>query len=242
MRGPVRWVLWDVKDTLLRVRRSVGEQYCSEASRLGLDLPPSQVEAAFKQAYRRQSKLYPNYGMAQGLGGHRWWVAVVKDTFSQCGVQDSTMLDKLSFNLYHNFKHAENWEVFPDSDRTLRSCIAMGLKLGVVSNFDNRLEGILHSCGLLPHFSFLLTSEGAKVAKPDAGIFHQALNRCGEPASHVSHVGDHYVNDYLTARSLGIRGYLLDRDNNTHHPDVPSRHILSSLDELPAILEQIAER
>lgn len=118
----------------------------------------------------------------------------------------------------------------------------MGLKLGVVSNFDNRLEGILHSCGLLPHFSFLLTSEGAKVAKPDAGIFHQALNRCGEPASHVSHVGDHYVNDYLTARSLGIRGYLLDRDNNTHRHDVPSRHILSSLDELPAILEQIAER
>lgn len=114
----------------------------------------------------------------------------------------------------------------------------MGLKLGVVSNFDNRLEGILHSCGLLPHFSFLLTSEGAKVAKPDAAIFHQALQHCGAPASSVAHVGDHYVNDYLTARSLGISGYLLDRQSSTQHADVPPQHKLSSLDELPALLEQ----
>ncbi|KAL2090967.1 hypothetical protein ACEWY4_013230 [Coilia grayii] len=241
MRGPVRWVLWDVKDTLLKVRRSVGEQYCGEASRLGLELPPSQVEAAFRQAYRRQAKLYPNYGTAQGLGGHRWWVAVVKDTFGQCGVKDSATLEKLSYNLYHNFKNAENWEVFPDSDRTLQRCVAMGLKLGVVSNFDSRLEGILNACGLLPHFSFLITSEGAKVAKPDAAIFQQALQQCGTPASRVAHVGDHYVNDYLTARSLGLHGILLDRDGASQHLDVPPRHRLSSLDELPALLEKHAE-
>lgn len=133
-------------------------------------------------------------------------------------------------------------QVFPDSERTLRSCTDMGLKLGVVSNFDNRLEGILRACGLLSHFSFLVTSEGAKVAKPDAAIFHQALQRCGDPASSVAHVGDHYVNDYLTARSLGLLGLLLDREGSTLHlDDVPARHRLSSLDELPALLQKRAE-
>ncbi|XP_028825837.1 haloacid dehalogenase-like hydrolase domain-containing protein 3 [Denticeps clupeoides] len=235
---PVRWVLWDVKDTLLKVRLSVGEQYCSEARRAGLALHPAQLHAAFRQAYRQQAALHPNYGVAQGLGGERWWVAVVRSTFARCGVHDASVLDHLATRLYHNFKRPENWEVFSDTQLALRNCASMGLQLGVVSNFDNRLNGILQGCGLLPHFSFLLTSEGAGVAKPDPGIFRQALQMCGVPASSVAHVGDHFVNDYLAARSLGIRGYLLDRHGVGAGSDIPSQHRLCSLDELPARLHQ----
>uniref|UniRef100_A0A673KZF3 Haloacid dehalogenase-like hydrolase domain-containing protein 3 n=1 Tax=Sinocyclocheilus rhinocerous TaxID=307959 RepID=A0A673KZF3_9TELE len=191
MRGPVRWVLWDVKDTLLKVRRSVGEQYCSEAERAGLKLPAAQVETAFRQAYRQISRLFPNYGRAQ-----------VRDTFAQCGVDDPALLDRLANNLYHNFSGPENWEVFPDSNRTLKFCTALGLK-----------------------------QEEAGVAKPDPGIFTQALVRCGVPASSVVHVGDHYVNDYLISRSLDCHGHL----------DVPPQHRLQSLDELPARLKLDAD-
>lgn len=238
MRGPVRWVFWDVKDTLLKVRRSVGEQYCSEAERAGLKLPAEEVETAFRQAYRHQSRLFPNYGRAQGMNSQAWWTGLVRDTFAQCGVDDPALLDRLANNLYHNFCGPENWEVFPDSNSTLKFCTALGLKQGVVSNFDKRLEGILRGGGLLTHFSFLLTSEEAGVAKPDPAIFTQALARCGVPASSVVHVGDHYVNDYLTSRSLGIRGYLLDRQDCHGHRDVPPQHRLQNLDELPARLKQ----
>ncbi|KAM9482781.1 haloacid dehalogenase-like hydrolase domain-containing protein 3 [Clarias gariepinus] len=240
MQGAVRWVLWDIKDTLLKVRHSVGEQYCNEAKRAGLQLPAMQVETAFRQAYRQQSRLYPNYGIAQGMNGQVWWTGLVKSTFSQCGVQDPALLDTLANNLYQNFCNSENWEVFPDSHSTLKSCTALGLKQGVVSNFDRRLEGILIGCGLRTHFSFLMTSEEAAVAKPDPGIFAQALKKSGVPAKHVVHVGDHYINDYLASRSLGIRGYLLDRDGLQKHLDVPLHHRLQSLDELPArLLEDI---
>ncbi|KAL7891489.1 hypothetical protein AOLI_G00009650 [Acnodon oligacanthus] len=238
MLGPVRWVLWDVKDTLLKVRRSVGEQYCREAEHAGLKLPPLQVEAAFRQAYRQHSRLYPNYGLTQGMNGQAWWTGVVKSTFSQCGVQDPILLDTIARNLFQNFCGPENWEVFPDSDSALKSCTALGMKQGVVSNFDSRLEGVLRGCGLLTHFSFLLTSEGAGVAKPDITIFIQALQKCGLPAKNVAHVGDHYINDYLTSRSLGIRGYLLDRHGRHEHLNVPPQHRLQSLDELPARLQQ----
>ncbi|KAI4892742.1 hypothetical protein NFI96_032308 [Prochilodus magdalenae] len=238
MLGPVRWVLWDVKDTLLKVRRSVGEQYCREAERAGLNLPAQQVEAAFRQAYRQHSRLYPNYGHAQGMNGQSWWMGLVKSTFFQCGVQDPVLLDTLARNLFQNFCGPENWEVFPDSNSTLKSCTALGMKQGVVSNFDSRLEGVLRGCGLLSYFSFLLTSEGAGVAKPDVTIFTQALKRCGVPAKNVAHVGDHYINDYLTSRSLGIRGYLLDRHGHQAHLDIPPQHRLHSLDELPTRLQQ----
>ncbi|KAG9354461.1 hypothetical protein JZ751_001171 [Albula glossodonta] len=238
MHGRLRWVLWDVKDTLLRVRKSVGEQYCEEARRAGLTLPAAEVEVAFGRAYRQHSRLYPNYGIAQGLGGEAWWAGVVQDTFSQCGVKDQLLLDKLADNLYHGFSGPENWEVFPDSVQTLQGCVSLGLQLGVVSNFDNRLEGILRGCGLLSYFHFLLTSEMAGVAKPDPAIFQKALQMCGVTASSVAHVGDDYTKDYLTAQSLGIHGYLIDRRDGPGQQEVPPQHHLHSLDELLRQLKQ----
>ncbi|XP_029005753.1 haloacid dehalogenase-like hydrolase domain-containing protein 3 [Betta splendens] len=235
MRAPLSWVLWDVKDTLLKVRLSVGEQYCKEAVKMDLTISPVEVNAAFRQAYQHYSSTYPNYGLAQGLHGQSWWMGVVRDTFARCRVQDPALLNKMAENLYHNFSNSENWEVFPDSEKALKSCSSLGLKLGVVSNFDSRLEGILRVCGLLSHFSFLVTSEEAGVAKPTPAIFLQALQKCGVPAASVAHIGDHYVNDYLTSRSVGIHGFLLDR-HNQNHPNVPQEHRLSSLEELPSLL------
>ncbi|KAM9361894.1 haloacid dehalogenase-like hydrolase domain-containing protein 3 [Symphorus nematophorus] len=238
MRARLRWVLWDVKDTLLKVRASVGEQYCKEAERVGLNLSPVEVEAAFIQAYKRHSSRYPNYGITQGLNGQSWWMGVVRDTFSQCRVEDPALLNTMAHNLYHNFCSAENWEVFPDSQKALESCSSLGLKLGVVSNFDSRLQEILHVCGLLSHFSFLITSEEAGVAKPSPAIFEQALQKCGVPAASVAHIGDHYVNDYLASCSVGIHGFLLDRHNKYNRSDVSREHRLSSLEELPSKLQQ----
>lgn len=108
----------------------------------------------------------------------------------------------------------------------------------MVSNFDSRLEEILRACGLLSHFSFLITSEEAGIAKPSPAIFDQALQKCGVPAATVAHIGDHYVKDYLTSRSVGIHGFLLDRHNKHNQRDIPQEHRLSSLEELPSQLQQ----
>ena len=131
--------------------------------------------------------------------------------------------------------------MFPDCRQALESCSSLGLTLGVVSNFDRRLEGILQACGLLTHFSFLVTSEEAGVAKPDPAIFEQALRRCGVAASNTAHVGDHYLMDYLSSRSLGIHGYLLDRHNKYSSSDLPPEHRIGSLEELPLRLQHFMD-
>ncbi|RVE73265.1 hypothetical protein OJAV_G00047550 [Oryzias javanicus] len=168
-------------------------------------------------------------------------MGVVKNTLYQCRVTDPELLNTIASNLYHNFCTAENWEVYPDTRKALESCSSLGLKLAVVSNFDNRLEAILRSCDLLSHFSFLVTSEGAGVAKPDPDIFRQALKKSGASADSVAHVGDHYVNDYLASRSVGIRGFFLDRGNVQKAAPVPREHRLASLEELPSRLQQHTE-
>lgn len=111
----------------------------------------------------------------------------------------------------------------------------------MVSNFDNRLETILTACDLLPHFSFLMTSEEARVAKPNPAIFDLALQKCGAPAASVAHVGDHYVKDYLSSRRVGIQGLLLDRHNTQSQRDLPDQHRLTSLEELPSWIQRHME-
>ncbi|XP_012728155.2 haloacid dehalogenase-like hydrolase domain-containing protein 3 [Fundulus heteroclitus] len=236
--GPLRWVLWDVKDTLLKVRGSVGVQYSKEAEGLGLSLRPAEVNAAFRKTHRRYSSRYPNYGVSQGLTSRDWWMGVVRDTLSECQVNDPALLNAVAANVFKNFCYAENWEVFPDSKPALERCSTLGLKLGVVSNFDKRLETILRNSGLLEHFSFVLTSEEAGAPKPSPAIFHQALQRCGAPAGSVAHIGDHYVYDYLASRAVGIHGFLLDRDNSHTEGDVPEEHRVVSLDDLPSRLQE----
>ncbi|XP_004086175.1 haloacid dehalogenase-like hydrolase domain-containing protein 3 [Oryzias latipes] len=238
MRAPLRWVLWDVKDTLLKVRSSVGGQYAKEAERMGVKLSPVEVGAAFQKVHHSYSSRYPNYGISEGLDGRSWWMGVVQDTLHQCKVTDPELVNTIACKLYQNFCSADNWEVYPDTRTALESCSSLGLKLAVVSNFDNRLEAILQSCGLLSHFSFLVTSEGAGVAKPHPAIFHHALRKCGASADSVAHVGDHYVNDYLASRSVGIHGFLLDRNNMQKAAPLPPEHRLTSLEELPSRLQQ----
>lgn len=111
MRAPLRWVLWDVKDTLLKVRTSVGEQYAKEVEHVGVKLSPVEVGAAFQKVHRNYFSRYPNYGVSEGLDGQAWWMGVVKDTLYQCRVTDPELLNTIAYNLYHNFCSAENWEV-----------------------------------------------------------------------------------------------------------------------------------
>ncbi|XP_033850734.3 haloacid dehalogenase-like hydrolase domain-containing protein 3 isoform X2 [Acipenser ruthenus] len=231
----LRWLTWDVTDTLIRVRRSVGEQYCSEARSLGLQLEPESVERAFRLAYQSQHRRFPNYGLSQGLSSQEWWQDVVRETFSLCGVRGVPALQPLAERLYRGFSGSNNWEVFPDAERALEQCGLLGLRMGVVSNFDQRLEQVLESCGLRRHFDFVVTSESAGAAKPDGRIFREALRLSGlaEPGL-AAHVGDDYWNDYRAARQQGMQSYLLQRRGAEW--GVPPEHRLSSLEELPALL------
>ncbi|XP_028652470.1 haloacid dehalogenase-like hydrolase domain-containing protein 3 isoform X1 [Erpetoichthys calabaricus] len=236
----LKWLTWDVKDTLIRVRHTVGEQYCSEARLFGIRLDPKVVDAAFRVAYKKQNALFPNYGLAQGLSSRKWWEQMVRETFNQCDVHEEKTLGPLADRLYLGFCGARNWEVFSDVELALSECSRMGLPMGVLSNFDCRLEQILVNCGLRRFFKFVVTSESAGAAKPDKRIFQVALAHTGTPQPGlVSHIGDHYWNDYKAAREVGMQSLLLNRSGQERSPDenVPQEHILTSLDQLVARLQ-----
>ncbi|KFQ67130.1 Haloacid dehalogenase-like hydrolase domain-containing protein 3, partial [Phaethon lepturus] len=242
----LRLLTWDVKDTLVRLRAAggvgrrqpVGESYAAEAWAHGLRVQPEALSQSFRAAYGAQSRRFPNYGRGCGLSSQQWWVDVVKQTFRLSGVHEDGVLTLMAEKLYHDFCNARNWEVLPGASETLSWCCQHGFRMGVVSNFDNRLENVLSQCNLRHHFEFILTSENAGFAKPDRRIFEKALRLGGVPAEQAAHVGDDYTRDYRAARAVGMHSFLLQAARQGEEPEVPPEHILPTLGHLLALIEK----
>jgi putative hydrolase of the HAD superfamily len=103
-------------------------------------------------------------------------------------------------------------------------------KLGVISNFDSRLFGILDGFGITQFFDPIIISTQAGAAKPEGAIFVRALSRLGLRAEEASHVGDSLHADIVGAHAAGLLPVLVDRRGT--EKDAAHYHRIRSLAEL----------
>lgn len=85
--------------------------------------------------------------------------------------------------------------------------------MGVISNFDPRLNGILKEAGLYHLFEFVLPSYEANTFKPHPTIFQIALERYSKEATlpnECCHIGDTYKEDYVGATQAGWNAILIN--------------------------------
>lgn len=241
-RRQLRLLTWDVKDTLLSLRRPVGEEYATKARAHGLEVEPATLGQAFRQVYRTQNHSFPNYGLSRGLTSRQWWLDVILQTFHLAGVQDAQAVAPIAEELYEDFRHPCTWQVLEGAETTLRGCRKRGLKLAAVSNFDRRLEDILVGLGLREHFDFVLTSEAAGWPKPDPRIFHEALRLAHMEPAVAAHIGDSHLCDYQGARAVGMHSFLVvgpEPLDPAISASVPEEHILPSLSHLLPTLDRL---
>jgi HAD superfamily hydrolase (TIGR01509 family) len=102
------------------------------------------------------------------------------------------------------------WSVLADrSAESLARLRQAGLKLGVVSNSDGRVEQALDAAGVRHYFDVVIDSALLGVEKPDPRIFHAALDALGVAPGEALYVGDLYEVDVLGARAAGMDAVLL---------------------------------
>lgn len=85
--------------------------------------------------------------------------------------------------------------------------------MGVISNFDPRLNEILKEAGLYHRFEFVLSSYEAKTFKPHPTIFQIALERYSKEATlpnECCHIGDTYKEDFIGATQAGWNAILVN--------------------------------
>ena len=82
------------------------------------------------------------------------------------------------------------------------------------------------------YFEQVIASAAVGVAKPEAGIFRQALQAFGVNAAQSLHVGDSLGDDYYGARKAGLQAVLLDRHRKTYNGVV----CIQTLHDVPVYL------
>lgn len=120
-----------------------------------------------------------------------------------------------------------------DAHDALRRLRDAGLRLGVVSNSDGRVEEALEASGLRGYFDVVVDSALAGVEKPDPAIFRPALEALGVPPASALYVGDLYEVDVLGARAAGIEAVLL------LPPGAPPRVGCASVGSLRALADDL---
>ena len=223
--SPPRGVLFDATGTLIETREPVGDVYSRMAKEHGVELSAWRLGDAFKRILAHApSRAFPS-AEADGIDAleRSWWREVVRMTFQAA---DSTVifddLDALFSQLYHYYETSAAWRLRSGAGHALGELHGSGLRIGLVSNFDQRIKNILQALGIMHYFYALTIPATCGLEKPDPLMFERALADLGLEADEVIYVGDDPVKDLAGARSAGLRTI-----------DV---NALSSLDRLPGVI------
>ncbi|CAG8447836.1 9237_t:CDS:2 [Funneliformis mosseae] len=250
MTTKIKLITFDAFGTLFRPRNGkIGHLYAKEAAKFGMKLEGSLIDKKFRESFRNVYKIYHNYGYDSGLSSKEWWSKVIEATFIEAGIDKRDLLPilpMLSTNIYKKFTTSEAYELYDETEYVLNELHNVRkIKLGVISNLDERLERILSSLQIHQYFNFNLLSGKFGVEKPDVKIFKKALELGGIKEGNVKqvlHIGDDEVRDYQGAKNIGINALLIKRTEDTNskeiikntQPNQPEKHhyVIHNLNEL----------
>lgn len=225
----IKAVFFDAGGTLFQPYPSVGEIYAEVAARHGLRADPRDLEERFHSLWEERDGIRNLAGSSSEKKEREWWHGLVWDVFNG-QIQD---FEAFFEELYDRFAGPGSWRLFPDALPALQELKRRGKILGIISNWDSRLFGIVEGLGLSGHLDFVLASAVAGAAKPSPKIFEEALKRAGVSGSEALHVGDSLEDDIQGAERAGIRAALLDRKGRRQGHTL----IISSLQFLCRMIE-----
>lgn len=159
---------FDASGTLYRFKRPIAQQYLDVARRCGMKayVSPLAIEKAFGDAYKRLNQQYPNYGKRTLSGPEEWWGLLTDQTFAQA-TNGSHVPPHLSSELYQHFSSGAAYELYPEikqmfirlrearqnfvrCETLMESIRGWYIRpiVGVITNSDPRVAGILRDLGL----------------------------------------------------------------------------------------------
>jgi putative hydrolase of the HAD superfamily len=201
-----RAVFFDAVGTLIHPDPPAPAVYADAARRFGsrLDLPA--VAARFRAAFRRQEGI-------DHAGGLRTdetrevarWRAIVAEV-----LDDVTDPEGCFAFLYAHFARPAAWRCDEEAAAVLAELAGRGYRLGIASNFDERLRQVAEGLpGLAPVRHLVISSE-VGWRKPAPEFFHRTCAQSGLPPDAILLVGDDPVNDYAGAHAGGLHALLYD--------------------------------
>lgn len=207
-------VFFDAVGTLLFPEPSAPAIYADVARGYGLALTAAEVRERFISAYRIEEEADVATGWATSEERERdRWRRIVFATLD--GVSDPQSCYE---QLFAHFATPAAWKLAPDAATTFAALHSRGLRLGLGSNYDDRLWSVLAGFPELdPLRDRVLISSAVGVRKPGAGFFHAVARSASCDISEVLFVGDDLANDYEGASAAAMPAVLLDPHGRYPH-------------------------
>jgi len=122
--------------------------------------------------------------------------------------------------------------LFQDTVDTLSRLSSAGLRLGVISNWNQNLPHELANWGLDRFFDFVIVSSLVGVAKPSPEIFRLGLTRASCEPRQALYVGDNVLDDCAGARGVGMDAVLIRREGTLQQEEALCSAVYPSLSAL----------
>jgi putative hydrolase of the HAD superfamily len=122
-------------------------------------------------------------------------------------------MKQISNFIFNEFSKKDYWSKYTNCDLFLNDLKHTNkYKLGIISNFDERLFQILNNLNLTKYFHFICIPSNCNGSfKPNEEIFSQAFKLSGiSNHSQMLHIGDDYELDFLGATKLGFKSLIID--------------------------------
>ena len=226
-------VFFDVGNTLVRACPSVAETFARVAAERGHALTVRDVEphmpvldAYYEAEYLRDGDFWCSHEGSVAI-----WLEQYRYLCHLTGIAHDA--EGMARAVHETYRHAAGWEVFPDAEGCLRTLKRQGYALGVVSNWDAELEGLLRELRLLPYFDVVVSSAAVGHRKLDPVVFDLACEEAGVAPGDAVHVGDRPDADGEGAQRAGLRPVIVDRRGV--EDGCPYERILT-LTDLPRLL------
>jgi putative hydrolase of the HAD superfamily len=223
----VEAVLFDVDFTLALPGPELGpDGYRHVGERHGLVLDPQRYDAARRQAVASLQR------SPELVHDDEVWVAFTERIVRGMAGADEADADvaACAADIVRAWELHDKFTLYDDALPVLEELRSHRLKIGLVSNGSRDLDEFVRHHGLVVDAA--VGSRAFGRTKPHPSIFREALAALDVEPAAAAMVGDSYEDDIEGARALGLRAFLLDREER--YPDEPDR--LTTLLALPAAL------
>lgn len=207
-------IFLDAEGTFLKIKPSVGEIYAKIWEDWNYFLDSHYIQEKFKKAYQKifKKNFLQKWDTQKCKSA---WKEVFKLTFDFLELEngDVFFLEKAFEKAYNFFATKECVEIVSGFWEFLFWVKKRGLKLGIISNWDNRLYGILKEYQILNQFKGIFLGCEVSYFKPHPQIFKTALENFKVTPQESLMIGDSLEEDIIPAQKLGFKTYHL-RDPN----------------------------
>jgi REG-2-like HAD superfamily hydrolase len=201
----IRAVLFDVGDTLILGHPKYWLWPILKAKGVDHKAKTDRLPQAIQDAYAH----YADHHMSatNEATALEFWRQFHHEVMSGIGLGDHA--DEVADYLRTNWRNPEVWPLTPNTKEVLSTLKAEGFKLGVVSNWDWTLPGVLEATGLQQYFDYVGVSALEGVAKPDPRFFQIVLSQLQVEPHQAIHIGDS-EDDINGAAAAGVKAILFD--------------------------------